>query len=186
MDKSSIETLYFSLREEIAYNQKQENVLTVFTYSVVGTVLTFSYQYEVEWGALLVMFLLIPLSFRIGRFRNTIAYISGYMRNALEPLLDIRWETDHFEFQQKHRQYRGIVYYIANMDCLIFTAIAIACFWIIHINNNLTNNASVNLGAAFLQMVCLTLSIKQFISFVRYEDRKQAINEDWQEYVKNK
>lgn len=71
--------MYFSLRDEVTYNQKQENEMTKFAYTVIVAILGTALTVDSKWITMLSLMIVIPISFRVARYRDSIAYLSKYM-----------------------------------------------------------------------------------------------------------
>lgn len=44
------------------------------------------------------MYLLIPISYRVARLRDSIAHLSSYLYLFIEPQLKIKWETAQYRY----------------------------------------------------------------------------------------
>lgn len=72
--------------------------------------------------------MIIPISYRIARIRDAIAYIAAYINVFLEPELEINWETDHNKFRSKYKVSKSYLYKISRADFVILSIISIASF----------------------------------------------------------
>lgn len=160
------EKIYFSLREEIKDNQRQENTMIIFAYTVVATLLGFAFK-DNKWAAMIAMVFIIPVSYRIGRFRDSIAYLSTYMRIFLEPDLEFTWEEDHCRYRKKNPTQKSFLYKISRCDFIILSLASVATFWILNGFNAIHKSCIWTFITAGVQVLMLVITI---ISTVRYSD----------------
>lgn len=120
-DEVEKEKMYFALRDEIKDNQKQENTMIVFAYTIVATILSIAFKEKVKWIALIAMVIVLPISHRIFRFRDSIAYLSSYMSVVLESKLKFKWEKDHYEYRKKYEISKSFLYIISRLDFVILS-----------------------------------------------------------------
>ena len=130
-----MEDLYYSLRGEIRYNQEQENIICMFCYTTCVAMLAFAYSEHVEMVAFLSQFAFLPFAYRVGRLRDSTAYISTYMYKVLEPNLEnIKWETDHQTYRDTFGYSKSLLVIASRIDFLFLSIISMFSFWIIYFN----------------------------------------------------
>lgn len=127
----TIKDLYISLRDEIKQNQERENAICMFCYTACISMLAFAYSEKVEMVALLSQIAFVPFAFRVGRLRDSTAYISAYLKTKLEPQMSISWETEHDEYRQIFNYSKSLLVILTRCDFLILSIISLLSFWII-------------------------------------------------------
>lgn len=177
MDKKD---LYFSLRDEINYNQNQENEMTRFAYTVIVAVFGTALTVKNKWITLLSLVIIIPISFRVARYRDSIAYISTYMKVFLEPELEFKWEHDHDIYSEKYRSsyFSKFLYFVSRADFLFLTVIGIAIFWIQNQGIHL-KDLSWTIILIIFQIIMIIIEIILFNKFSNIPNLKKSKIENW-------
>ncbi len=182
--EESNEKIYFSIREEIAYNQKQEHILLAFSYAIVGAVLSFSYQYKQEWAMFVLMLMIIPIAARANKLKNSIIYLSSYLRMIIEPKTNITWEKDHKAFQTKYKSQNGIEFYLSCTDYILLVSAVILTFWIIHGINLISSSLIITIIICAIQAMCFGITIYLFLLSIKTDIRRNNTDEKWRKLIK--
>ena len=117
---SQDEKTYYSLRDEIRYNQNQENVISMFTYTTCVAIFAFAFSEQSELAALLSQIALIPFAYKVGRCRDSIAYIAAYLCVVIEPKINGTWERDNRIYRQDNNYLKGALVKISRWDFIFF------------------------------------------------------------------
>lgn len=201
MVMDAIKDLYISLRDEIKQNQEQENAICMFCYTACISMLAFAYSEKVEMVALLSQIAFIPFAFRVGRLRDSTAYISAYLKTKLEPQMSISWETEHNKYRQKFNYSKSLLVFITRCDFLILSIISLASFWIIYLNKSLLlitaeeyntckcsccgipesidYNFGCLLAVIIVQLTCLGIMIGYTICYSNVDRMKEKKIKNW-------
>ena len=175
--------MYFSLREEINYNQKQENEMTRFSYTAIIAILGTSLTIENNLVTMLSLIIIIPISFRVARYRDSIAYISTYMAVFLEPKIDFKWEKHHAIYSEKYRSsyFSKFLYFVSRADFLFLSVITIAIFWIQNQEHNLIHDSNIlKIIIVLLQFMTIVIEIILFKNFSSIPDLKKLKIQNWE------
>lgn len=179
MDEKEI---YFSLRDEVTYNQKQENEMTKFAYTVIVAILGTALTVDSKWITMLSLMIVIPISFRVARYRDSIAYLSTYMSVFLEPKLKINWEHDHSIYSNRYKRnyFSDFLYFVSRADFLFLSAISIVIFWLQNGGFILVNNSWIwTISLISFQFFVVSLEVVQFSKFSSIPKLKRTKLKNW-------
>lgn len=181
---SQEEKTYFSLREEIRYNQNQENVISTFTYTTCVAILAFAFGQENELAALLAQLTLIPFSYKVGRFRDSIAYLASYLCVVIEPQINGTWEQDNCIYRKKYPYLKGLLVKISRCDFLMLSIICILSgIWLI-VKKSLLFSETIY---CIILLVAHIISVAVIIVFtIKYSDVGKMKNDKIDKWEKLK
>lgn len=177
---SEKEKIYFALRDEVRDNQRQENTMIIFAYTVVATLLGFAFK-DNKWAAMIAMLFTIPVSYRIGRFRDSIAYLSTYMYKFLEPHLGFTWEIDHRSYREKNPTSKRLLYTVSRCDFIILSLASAASFWKLNGFNMIHNSLFWTLLTLVVQILMLMLIIISTAKYSNVDELKESKLKKWNE-----
>lgn len=180
-DEVEKEKMYFALRDEIKDNQKQENTMIVFAYTIVATILSIAFKEKVKWIALIAMVIVLPISHRIFRFRDSIAYLSSYMSVVLESKLKFKWEKDHYEYRKKYEISKSFLYIISRLDFVILSLASTASFWILNGKKQVGGHWIFTAIIIFVQTLDIIFVLFTSYKYSNVDNLKESKLKNWKE-----
>ena len=191
------EKTYYSLREEIRYNQNLENVIIMFTYTSCIAMLAFAFSEKSEIVAVLAQLALIPFAYKVGKCRDTIAYLAAYLCEVLEPKgTTSSWERNNRTYKKDYKHLKKLLVIMSRIDLLILSFIcAISSGWIFY--NRLTKEFQDITDAIKNEwQYCIFLSILLIVGFIAIvhftrkfsdiDDMKEEKINNWKALLDNK
>lgn len=128
---------------------------------------------------MIAMVFIIPVSYRIGRFRDSIAYLSAYMSTFLEPDLEFTWERDHCRYRKENAVSKSFLYIISRCDFIILSLASAASFWKLNGFNMIHNSLFWTLITAGVQIIMLMLVIISTARYSNVDDLKESKLKKW-------
>lgn len=185
IDKKSI---YQNLREEMMDLVKRQDTYLLAAYTITISVWSFAIQFANHWIALLPIFILLPLSFRVCDFRKGTVFLSSFMAIFLERESYDGWEyvrEEYFKvFPNLHGEKKGllenIVTFLSRMSFCLLTIVSIILFWAMR-ESDFSNarNIIVNSVIIFVQIIIVLLQGSKWYKYADTSKMKKPLMDNW-------
>lgn len=124
---------YDFLREEIMHHKTRQNAYSTFACTAVITILGGASVSRTQWISLLCFLIILPCALKSFESRYSIALLSIYMKDYLEPHVGIQWETNlsrYYELTDRE-WHENIVYRLSKHDYFLYSFATAAFYWIV-------------------------------------------------------
>jgi hypothetical protein len=168
---------YLMLRQEILTSMRVVKDYRNWLYTIVIAVIAFVFERENSWLFLLPFIAIIPLYNLAMHQVDSVLRIGAYVYVFLEPSLDIKWETNLYEYDKIYKTQKTLIdpYVVLSLICLILS--------IVNLNFENIKNPEVwscIIVQTFLMLYCIWLFSKRHVDYVT---TKEKYIEKWN-YIK--
>lgn len=173
--------IYKQLTEEIMYNNSKQDTYTNYAYFIVAAVWTATFTSGISWLVLIPLIILLPISFRIADSRYSIALISSYIKNYLDPKFSINWQTKRMKYNEKYKNKR-IIYHGSKFDIPIMKVICIGIFWFMRYNQKallIHNQLWYSIALLVIQVVIILFDFFVCLKYSNMNKMKKELINNW-------
>lgn len=173
---------YVILRDEILLAMETVKNYRIMVYTIVIAILAFAFDKENPWLFLLPFIAIIPLYFLAMHQIDSTMRIGAYIYVFLEPEIDIKWETNLYQYDILHKNQESTKK--SSIDPYVI--MSICCLVLSFINLDFSNIHKWDMLSCFFAQVALALySFWCFKSkHLDYLETKEKYIEEWKS-IKN-
>lgn len=174
---------YLMLREEILMSMEIVKNYRSLLYTIVVAILAFGFDKGNPWLFLIPFAAIIPLYLLAMHQIDSTLRIGAYIYVFLEPVMDIKWETNLYEYDRLHKNQ----YSTKKSSIDPYVVMSICCIVLSVVNLDFSNICRWDMfGCIVAQMILLVYSLWCFkTKHIDYLKTKEKYIEEW-EMVKGK
>ncbi|MBE6700394.1 MAG: hypothetical protein E7582_00685 [Ruminococcaceae bacterium] len=179
---------YMMLREEMMFNQKRQDSITQFTYTTTVAIWAAALTVNNAWIVYSSLFMILLMTMRISNCRRCIAFLAGYMKVALEPDLDLQWETKSFDYYEinKRTTSEWLLYVGSKFDFPILSIISSLLFWGLRDwKFMIYNSVLLSHITLFIQIFIIVFEMLLYFKYSSVATIKKKLIKNWEIVQKN-